>query len=92
MAEVKNHAKFEVSWLKRADRSTQKPDPAYPNGVIANLSKGAVQVCQVNLQYPAPCPGTHFIRCKLCGITVAVTAAGRVDDPTVAVIACAGII
>lgn len=92
MAEVVNHPKFEITWLKRAERATQKPNPEYPNGMIANLSGGAVQACQVNLEYPAPCPGTHLIHCKLCDVNVAITAAGRVDDPVVAIIACAGII
>jgi DNA-directed RNA polymerase subunit RPC12/RpoP len=57
------------------------PDPKYPKGIDADLSQGAAVTCIVQLPYPAPRCGLMVVECPRCGLRVAVTVAGRVDDP-----------
>lgn len=93
MAEDVANARFEISWMVRGDGiSRSKADPAYPDGMDADLSKDAAMTCTVTLPYPAQCVGTHLLVCKLCGVQVAVTAAGRADDPRSVRIACKGLV
>jgi len=55
------------------------PDPTYPNGLDIVIKERPA--CTVNLPYPAAECGHWEITCTKCGLTVAVTAAGRPDDP-----------
>lgn len=57
------------------------PDPAFPHGRCIDLSYGSDRVCEAKLPYPAPRCGAMAIECEACGLKVAVTVAGRVDDP-----------
>ena len=57
------------------------PDPLYPDGKAVDCSEGQV-ACDVDLPYPATECGAWIVRCKACGMSVGVTAAGRPDDPT----------
>lgn len=66
------------------------PDPAYPLGIDIDLSGGATKTCKTSLPYPAPCCGTWIVVCDDCGYGVAVTAAGRIDDPRTLKVACPG--
>lgn len=70
-----------VRWMKRGDKAKNPANPAYPDGIDLDVTKGAVPFCPVPLPYPAKEVGTWFIRCNTCGFTAAVTAAGRADDP-----------
>lgn len=82
-------ARFEIAWMVRGDGiSRSKADPAFPDGMDVDLSKDAALTCSVALPYPARCVGTHLLICKLCGVRVAVTAAGRADDPRTVRVAC----
>lgn len=68
-----------------------EPNPAYPNGIAVDLTAGQVNVpqsCEVDLPYPAPECGTWLVVCGLCKISIAVTAAGRPDDPISVKIPC----
>ena len=56
-------------------------NPAYPAGVDLDLTKGTRPSCTFELPYPAEECGMWLIQCRRCGIAVAVTAAGRADDP-----------
>jgi hypothetical protein len=77
-----------VDWTWRDRAPAKSPaNPAHPHGVAMDLSGGAPS-CEVALTYPAPGVGTWFINCRECGCTVAVTAAGRADDPTKVRVAC----
>lgn len=79
--------KFEINW-KSAGRTAQcKPNPKYPNGIAVDVA-GSRKACAVSLTYPAPEVGSWFIKCAECGVSVAVTAAGRVDDPISVRIPC----
>ena len=56
------------------------PDPNFPNG--KSLVKSGGFGCVVNLPYPAPECGIWKVLCSDCGSRVAITCAGRADDPT----------
>lgn len=57
-------------------------NPAYPDGVALDAAGlDAPAWCVVELPYPAAECGYWLITCRLCGLQVAATAAGRRDDP-----------
>jgi hypothetical protein len=57
------------------------PNPDYPHGIDVDLTHGAEPSCSTTLPYPALRCGLWIIECEKCGLRVAVTAAGRIDDP-----------
>ena len=63
-------------------------NPDYPEGVAVDISNGASATCAIDLPYPAPECGTYIVKCHLCRLAVALTAAGRPDDPTRLVMPC----
>lgn len=63
------------------------PDPAFPDGIALDAC-GERPGCHVDLPYPAPECGHFVITCVLCRMCVAVTAAGRPDDPVSVRIPC----
>lgn len=63
------------------------PNPNFPNGVKVDVSDGLI-ACIKHLPYPAPECGAWIVRCKACDMSVAVTAAGRHDDPVSVTMAC----
>ena len=65
------------------------PDPRYPEGVIlkANVADDT-PVCTFELPYPVPERGFIIVDCERCGATVAISAAGRLDDPVSVTIPC----
>lgn len=65
------------------------PNPGYPDGIDIKIKDRPV--CVVALPYPAPECGHHMLRCVRCGVAVAVTAAGRADDPKSVEIPCQGL-
>lgn len=65
-----------------------EPDPAYPDGKAIDASDGIGRACLVKLPYPAPECGVFYITCFTCRGIVAVTAAGRPDDPVSVNIPC----
>lgn len=64
------------------------PDPEYPNGIDVNATVPGQASCTVYLPYPAPECGHFKVVCGLCGTSVAITAAGRPDDPRSVTIPC----
>ena len=60
------------------------PDPHFPNGKEIKIPSQLNQAphCKAALPYPAPECGCYLVTCKKCGFSLAVTAAGRPDDPT----------
>jgi len=63
------------------------PDPNYPEGIPLDVSQGRPS-CLVTLPYPAPECGLWIVTCRKCLTSVAITAAGRPDDPTSVRIPC----
>lgn len=69
-------------------RTAQNPaNPLYPLGMDVDMSAGA-KSCSASLPYPAPRCGLMLLSCPLCGLRVAVTVAGRADDPRSVRVAC----
>ena len=64
------------------------PDPNYPHGIDMDISMGSPKTCSVKLPYPAPECGFWLVACQVCPMSVAVTAAGRPDDPKTLKMAC----
>lgn len=72
--------KISVEWRASGRGKAQCPsNPDYPEGITLRTPTGFG--CLVDLPYPAPECGAHILRCKACGSSAAVTAAGRPDDP-----------
>jgi hypothetical protein len=63
------------------------PDPDYPHGIAIDFAQGRAS-CTATLPYPAPECGYFLVACELCDLRMAVTAAGRPDDPTSVKVAC----
>ena len=63
------------------------PNPNFPKGTPVDCSDGGI-ACTKDLPYPAPECGVWIVRCKACGMSVGVTAAGRPDDPTKVTMPC----
>ena len=72
---------FTVKWVDLGREPKCPPDPDYPSGIDIDMSEGAVNCCQTDLQYPAPRCGYHVVECNMCGSKAAITTAGRPDDP-----------
>jgi hypothetical protein len=76
-----------VEWVSDGRKPQCAPNPDFPRGVYADAACGA-HGCAIGLPYPAPCCGVWLIKCSVCDNTVAITAAGRADDPYAAKIPC----
>lgn len=79
---------FKVEWVDRGREPRCEPNPAYPNGVDVDASFGAPATCIGVLPYPAKRCGLYVVECELCGARMAVTTAGRRDDPRTLTLAC----
>lgn len=64
------------------------PDPRYPEGIAVVGAREDETSCTVKLPYPAPECGVHVVKCTLCMNVVAITAAGRPDDPVSVTMKC----
>lgn len=79
-----------VEWIDHKRYAENPADPRFPAGIEMDASQGALKSCTIMLPYPAPRCGMHLIHCQTCGFTMALTAAGRADDPRSLKIACRG--
>ena len=79
---------FKVIWVDREREPRCPPNPDYPDGKDVDASDGAKHTCKCTLPYPAKRCGIYIVECKICGIRVGVTTAGRPDDPRSVIIAC----
>lgn len=80
---------IDVTFLDSGREPTCKPNPKYPDGMDVDLRQHALQkYCCRSVPYPAPRCGTYSIKCTVCGIVVAVTVAGRADDPRTVTLPC----
>ena len=78
---------FKFTFLDSGREPQCAPDPRYPNGIDLDFS-GVGSGCCYNAPYPAPRCGVMQVECETCGIRIAVTVAGRVDDPRSVRLAC----
>lgn len=60
----------------------------FPDGKTIVIPARGRPTCSVDLPYPAPECGAFIVTCKMCGRMIAVTAAGRADDPKKLVVPC----
>jgi hypothetical protein len=72
----------------RGREPTERSNPRYPNGIDIDVRAGASANCVMQLEYPAPRCGFYVITCDLCGTNIALTTAGRRDDPRSVRVAC----
>lgn len=77
-----------VTWIDAGREPQHPPWPQWPDGKDVDASLGATNTCTVKLPYPAKRCGRYEVRCKACGSSIAVTTAGRRDDPRSVKIAC----
>jgi len=83
--------RFKIDWIDSGREPQCPPNPDFPNGIDVKLAGvfSGVPTCTVLLPYPARRCGHYMVKCKVCGVSVAITTAGRPDDPRSATIPCA---
>lgn len=80
---------FEIFFVPSGRGKVQHPaDPNFPDGVRSDGRAGPGPSCTIEFPYPAPECGYFIAVCLSCGFRVAVTAAGRVDDPRSLMVSC----
>ena len=72
---------MKIVWQDSGRKAQCAPNPDFPAGVDLDCSDGAEKTCSEKIPYPAAGCGVYFVKCEVCGYTVAITAAGRPDDP-----------
>lgn len=80
---------MKIDWIDRGREPQCAPNPAYPDGKDLDCSFGEAKTCFTELPYPAQRCGIYVVECEKCGMRVAITTAGRPDDPRSVKIACA---
>ena len=81
-------ADWEINWIPRDGGRQPRvaPDPTLPNGKVVDfIHDPDLPSCVGKLPYvlwPERGIGLLLIKCRRCGVTAAVTTAGRPDDPT----------
>jgi hypothetical protein len=81
-------SQLKVTWVDSGFWPNNEPDPSYPKGIDLDISRGNIKTCSTPLPYPAKRCGHFVIECASCGLRVAATTAGRVDDPRSIKVAC----
>ena len=72
---------FSVEWVDSGMEPKCPPNPDYPTGVDIDGIRPGERACKVDLPYPAKRRGVYVIKCGKCMGVIAVTTAGRPDDP-----------
>jgi hypothetical protein len=82
-------ADFEIRFKPSGRGKARCPaDPDFPDGVRMDARTHPGPVCSIEFPYPAPECGLFYASCRKCPFTVAVTAAGRPDDPRALTVSC----
>lgn len=79
---------FNVKWIDSGKEPKCAPNPNYPYGKDIDATNGAKHTCSTKLPYPAKRCGVYIVECKRCGYRIALTTAGRPDDPRSVTVAC----
>lgn len=79
---------MKIDWIDSGREPQCAPNPKYPMGIDVDMSDGAAKTCSAALPYPAKRCGAYIVECEKCGQRVAITTAGRPDDPRSAKLAC----
>jgi hypothetical protein len=72
---------MKVEWEDLGREPKCAPDPDYPAGKDIQLDLSVAHKCIAKLPYPAKRCGYYVVTCDKCKLRVAVTTAGRADDP-----------
>jgi len=72
---------FKIQWVDRGREPQCPPDPRYPKGIDCDFTNGQEPSCASDLPYPAKRCGVFVVECETCGQRIAITTAGRHDDP-----------
>lgn len=83
-----NDGDFEVKWLSKGGKAQHPPNPDYPDGIDVDGTKGSYPACKGAVPYPAEGIGVWLCVCRRCDLKMAVTAAGRPDDPRSVTMPC----
>jgi hypothetical protein len=81
-------AMLNVKWFDAGMEPKETPNPKYPFGIDVDLSEGKHPTCSTALPYPARRIGHFKVSCDRCRLVIALTTAGRADDPRSIRIAC----
>jgi hypothetical protein len=79
---------MKIKWLDRGREPKCDPDPEYPDGKDIDGALGIEPFCKADLPYPAKRCGVYVVQCERCGYTIALTTAGRPDDPRSVTMPC----
>ena len=79
---------IKITWFDHQREPQCDPNPAHPNGIDVDLRAGKDRGCVTELPYPAPRCGVYLVICEKCGYSVAITTAGRPDDPRKITLPC----
>jgi len=82
--------KFKIVWHDAFREPQVAPNPAYPDGkdVVDPGWRPDLFACETPLPYPARRCGAYVCECEECGFRIAVSTAGRPDDPRSLKFAC----
>lgn len=81
-------SQFDITWIDHNREPQVPPDPMFPNGRDIDGSHGAEKTCVIDLPCPAKRCGHYLVKCIKCGYVVAITTAGRPDDPRSVKVGC----
>jgi len=85
---TEDESMLDVRWLDGKRYAQSPTNPQFPDGMAIDMSRGASATCTVELPYPAKRCGMYTVDCRTCGIHIALTTAGRRDDPRTVKIGC----
>jgi hypothetical protein len=85
---MSDQQQFKITWIDAGREPTVAPNPEFPNGIDVLAHSDETNSCRVELEYPAKRCGYYRIECLVCGIRIAVSTAGRPDDPRSAQFNC----
>ena len=81
-------ADLKVEWIDRGREPQCPPNPDYPDGIDLDATWAGQKSCFTKLPYPAKRCGFYKVSCDRCGCVIAVTTAGRPDDPRSVKVPC----
>lgn len=70
---------LKAEFFTEGKKPTQPPDPAYPNGIDVDISKGKSPWCWIRLP-KVETTGLMLVTCEECDLRIMITMAGRPDD------------
>lgn len=79
---------FKIEWIDDYREPKCAPDPRFPKGKDLDISHDAEAACKTDLPYPAKRCGLLIVECQTCKQRIAITTAGRTDDPRSLKLAC----